>query len=319
VADLTTAHKVRFGAEALTSESERGKVAELVVDAESGAALAVGVRFGLFGRPVYASMDHVIEATDRLLALDIPRSAMVATPPADGERLTPATPVTLDHKRAGKLTHLTFEGVTNTPVSLVVDRGVSGEYAASAKSVAGIESGTVALESGRNGSGAALLPYHPDSELREDVRRAIEQYGRMRVDVGGITIQAVDGVIWLRGFVSSELNRRLVEDLSRHVVGVIGLHNQLVTDPDLTASIAAAIAREPATASERIGVYSELGRVSLRGAVRTAAAREAAGRIAESGFGARHVANDLRVDPNAAVLPVLAGVTNDEDAVPGGR
>lgn len=317
--DLTTAHKVRFGAEARTSESERGTVAELVVDAASGAALAVGVRFGLFGRPVFASMAHVIEATDRLLVLDIPRSAMAATPPVGSERLSPATPVTLDHKRVGKLTHLTFDGTTNTPVSLVVDRGVSGEYAVSAKSVAGIESGAVALESGRNGSGPALLPYHPDSELREDVRRAIEQYARMRVDVGGISIQAVDGVIWLRGFVSSELNRRLVDDLSRYVPGVIGLHNQLVTDPDLTARIAAALARDPATASERIGVYSALGRVSLRGAVRTAVARAAAGSIAETGFGARHVANDLKVDPNAAVIPVLAGVTNDEDAVPGGR
>lgn len=319
MADLTTAHKIRFGAEARTSESERGTVAELVVDAESGAAVAVGVRFGMFGRAVYAGMEHVTEATDRMLALNIPRSEMDTTPPSDGARLTSATPVTLDHKRVGKLTHLTFDGATNAPVSLVVDRGFSGEYAASAKSVVGIESGAVALESGRNGSGAALLPYHPDSELREDVRRAIEQYARMRVDMSGISIQAVDGDIWLRGFVSSELNRRLVEDLSRHVEGVIGLHNRLVTDPDLAASIAAALARDPATSSERIGVYSALGRVSLRGAVRSPVAREAAGRITESGTGAREITNDLRVDSSAAVLPVLAGVTNDEDAVPGGR
>lgn len=318
MADFTTVRKIRFGAAVRTSEGERGTLAEAVVDAASGAAIGIGVRFGLFGKPAYAAIEHLIEATDQLARLDIPRSAMQAAPPA-GARLTASSPVTLDSKRIGKVAHLTFDAASHMPLSLVVDRGVSGEFATSASAVRGVEGGAIALASGRNGAEPALAPYHPDSELREDVRRAIEQYARMRVDMGGVDIQAVDGVVWLRGFVSSDLNRQLVADLSRGTPGVASLRNELVADPDLAAAIAAALARDPATAEARIGVYSSLGRVHLRGAVQTGAIRSAAARIASAGLGAREVVNDLRVDPRATVLPVLAGVTGDEDAVPGGR
>lgn len=317
MAEFTGARKVRFGADALTSEGERGSVTEIVVDPTTGAAIGVGIRFGMFARLVYAGFERLTLGSDDAIALDTPRSALSATPLA-GVRLSPATQVNLDGKRLGRLAHITFDSATREALRIVIDRGV-GAVVVSARGLTKVEAGALALSSDRDGAGATLTPYHADRDLREDIRQAIEKYGRMRVDIAGVDIQVVDGVVWLRGHVSSELNRRLVEDLSSGVEGVANIHNLLITDPDLAVNISRALARDPATAEERIGVYPSLGRVYLRGAVRTAAAREAAARIAVADHGAREVINELRVNPNATVLPALAGVTGNEDAVPGGR
>ena len=316
-AEFTTARKVRFGEDARTSEGERGAVADVVVDPTTGAAISVGIRFGLFGRAVYASFGHLVVASEDGIELDVPRSALGAAAP-DGARLTSSTQVTLDGKRIGKLAHVTFDGATREPLRIVIDRGIAGDDVASARALTKVSSAALELSSGRNGAGPELTPFRSDSDLRMDVRQTIEGYPRMRVDVAGVNIQAIDGVIWLRGNVSSELNRRLAEDLARGVQGVAELHNLLIADSDLAASISSALSRDPATAEERIGVYPALGRVHLRGLVRTAGAREAAARIAAVGHGAREVINELRVNPNATVLPVLAGVTGNEDLVPGG-
>jgi osmotically-inducible protein OsmY len=316
-AEFTTARKVRFGADVRTSEGERGTVTDVVVDPTTGAAISAGIRFGLFGRAVYASFGHLVVASEDGIELDVPRSALEAAP-RDGVRLTSSTQVALDGKRVGKLAHITFDGATREPLRIVIDRGIAGEEVASAQALTKVGSAALELSSGRNGSGPELTPFRSDSDLRMDVRQAIEGYPRMRVDIAGVNIQAVDGVIWLRGNVSSELNRRLAEDLTRGVEGVAELHNLLIADSDLAASVSSALARDPATAEERIGVYPSLGRVHLRGLVRTAAARETAARVAAAVHGAREVMNELRVDPNATVLPVLAGVTGNEDRVPGG-
>ena len=317
VAEITAARKVRFGADAHTSEGERGTVTDVVVDPATGAAISVGIRFGVFGRAVYASFDHLRLASEDGITLDAPRSALEAAAP-DGVRLSAATLVTLDGKRIGKLEHITFDSATRAPLRLVIDHGIGGVEVASARALTKVGPSALDLSSGRNGAGPELTPYRSDSDLRMDVRQAIEKYGRMRVDVGGVNIQAVDGIVWLRGHVSSELNKRLVEDLSRDVEGVAELHNLLIADSDLAAGISSALSRDPATAEERIGVYPSLGRVHLRGAVRTAGAREAAARIAAADHDAREIVNELRVNPNATVLPTMAGVTGDEDAVPGG-
>jgi osmotically-inducible protein OsmY len=316
VAEYTSARKLRFGADALTSDGKRGTVTEVIVDPTTGAAISVGLRFGIFGRAAFAGFESLTSGTEDEITLDITRSALDATAPS-GARLTSSTHVTLDGKRIGKLAHITFDSETHAPFRIVIDRGVGGAVVAPAKALTKIDAGTLTLDSGRDGAGPTLTPYHSDSDLRDDVRQAIEKYGRMRVDIAGVDIQTIDGVVWLRGHVSSVLNRRLVEDLSSGVEGVAELHNLLIADPDLAACVSSALARDPATAEERIGVYPSLGRVHLRGFVRTAAAREAAARIATATKGAREVVNELRVNPDATVLPTLAGVTGDEDIVPG--
>ena len=78
-----------------------------------------------------------------------------------------------------------------------------------------------------------------------------------------------------------------------------------------------ALAHDPRTANEHIGVYPKFGDVHLRGRATHTEARQAAGAIAATVPGVKQVANELGIDPNADVVPVLAGITNEEDMVPG--
>lgn len=231
---------------------------------------------------------------------------------------TPKTRIVLDAKRLGTLTQVTINRETRVLRHLVVDRGPGGEVLVPATDIAQVDERQILLDAHQAGA-QPLIPFRRDAELYDEVRRAIEGYPRLRIDLDGIEIRAIDGVVWLKGNVSSELNRRLVQDQLTNIRGLAELHNELVADTELAAAVSTALAGDPRTGGERIGVYPELGNVRLRGSVRTPAAREAAAQIAGGVPGVKSVHNDLRVDPNASVLPVLASVTNEEDRVPGGN
>jgi osmotically-inducible protein OsmY len=79
-----------------------------------------------------------------------------------------------------------------------------------------------------------------------------------------------------------------------------------------------ALARDPATATSHIGVYPKFGEVHLRGRATSGEARQAAETAAARVPDVKAVINELIVDPNAEVVPVLAGITNEDDLVPGG-
>lgn len=312
--------KFRFGADVRDAEGVGGTLKYVIIAAESRAVTSIGVRFGLFGRIVYAPVALVAAATDDGIALNATRAEIEKEgKQPDGLRLGSDTPVAQGGKRLGSLAQVSFNSGTSALRHVIIDRGLGAEVVVPASAVSQISTGGVALAPTAAGARAVLTPYRPDAELREDAQRAIETYSRLHVDLEGINIIAIDGVIWLRGHVSSELNRRLVGDLVSGVYGLAEIHNELITDQELAADISAALARDPRTTEERIGVYPILGKVRLRGSVRTAGAREAAEQLATAIPGADEIINELRVDPAANVLPVMASVTNNEDAVPGGR
>lgn len=311
--------KFRFGADVRDVEGAGATLTSVVIHAESHAIVGLGMRFGRLSRPVYVLVDAVSAATMRSIELNITRAEIEKDGlQLEGIKLSGGT-VSQGGKRLGKLALLSFNADTRALWRLVIDRGLGGEVVIPASAIDQITDGGVTLTTPAGGSGVTLTPYRPDQELREDAIKAIEDYGRLRVDIEGVNVTATDGIIWLRGFVSSDLNRRLMGDLVSQIHGLGELHNELVTDPELASAISRALARDPRTAEEHIGVYPTLGRVKLRGAVRTAAAREAAEQIASSARGVGEVSNDLHVSADANVLPVLAGVTNTEDDVPGGR
>ncbi|HEX8982785.1 MAG TPA: BON domain-containing protein [Ktedonobacterales bacterium] len=315
---FTPVHKFRFGAVARDAEGATASLANVVVDAASRTVTAVGLRFGAFGRVVYAPATSVNEASESQVTVDLTREQIEK----DGKQpvgvlLSGSIAVSLNGKRQGKLSQISINADTQTLRHLIVERGM-GESVVSAAAIQQINANGITLGAPSDGS-AALTPFHPDEELRRDALKALDSYNRLRVDVKGINVTAIDGVLWLRGHVSSELNRRLAQDLVSGLYGLAELHNELITDPELAAAISHALAGDPRTAEDRIGVYSMLGAVHLRGAVRTAAAREAAGQLANQVLGVGEVYNDLVVNPDANVLPVMAGVTGSEDVVPGGR
>ena len=312
--------KFRFRADARDAEGAGATLTHVALAADGRAIEAVGIKFGLFGRTIYAPVERVVSASDDGVELNVTRAEIEKDGfQPEGVRLGAGASVTQTGKHIGKLTQTSFNADTRALRHIIVERGLGGEVVIAADAVGQITSNSIALVVPSGGASATLTPYRPDAELRDDAIKAIESYGRLRVDVEGVNITATDGVIWLRGYVSSELNRRLMGDLVSEVHGLGELHNELITDPELASAVSTALARDPRTAEEHIGVYPMLGLVRLRGVVRTAAAREAAIQIASATPGVGNVSNELRVDANANVLPVMAGVTNNEDAVPGGR
>lgn len=308
--------KFHFGAAVRDAEGASGALAHVVVAPESHALIAVGVSFGFgpFGHEFYAPVERVVAASDAGIELSATRAEMekAGKQPA-GVRLGGETTISQNGRRLGKLEQVSFNAESHTLRHLIVERGMGGNVIVPANALQQVSASGVSITS------AHLTGFRPDSELRERVLSAIQSYARLRVDLAGIDVTAIDGVVWLRGYVSSEMNRRLVGDLVGGVEGIGELHNELITDPELAAVISSALARDPRTAEERIGVYPILGTVRLRGAVRTATAREAAEQLVSAVHGVGGLVNELRVNPNANVLPVMASVTNDEDAVPGGR
>lgn len=312
--------KFRFGADVRDAEGAGAKLTDVLVAAESHAVTAIGLRFGLFSHTIYAPVERVTTATQDTVALSVTRADLEKDGlQPDGVKLSDHIVISQAGKRLGKLAQVSFNADTHALRHLVIDRGLGGEVVVSATGIEQISAGAIALITPRNGVGVTMTPYRPDAELRDDAIKAIESYNRLRVDMEGVNVTATDGVIWLRGYVSSEMNRRLIADLVSATPGLGELHNELMTDPDLAAEISRALARDPRTTEEHIGVYPTLGRVKLRGAVKTAAAREAAEQVAKAAPGVGEVVNELHVSPDANVLPVMASVTNTEDVVPGGR
>ena len=316
--------KYRFGAPVLTSDGEEGSLDSLIVDAPIHAIMGMRVRFGLFGRELYtlpiavirhANPDRVeLGATLDDLKRDYGQATAVML-------LTSHTQVMAGNKSVGKLAQVTVNRATQALRHLVV-RGLRGESLVSARGISAIEGRRIVLGAEKSANASAmpvLTPYRPDEEIREEVREAIYDYARLRVDLPGIAIRVIDGVLWLQGHVSSDLNKRLVSDQIVNIRGLSEIHNDLIADNDLAADVAMALAKDPRTAQGNIGVYPALGHINLRGRVRTPEARTAAYEVTRSVPGVEDIENALIVDPNAEVIPVLAGVTNQEDRVPGGR
>lgn len=320
IVEFAEVKKFRFDADLQASDGEAGKLVTIILEGEQPKVSSIGVRVGGFFRKnsvYYVPLDLVTEANADTVTLSIPLDEIekhVATP--SGLALTARTTLVAGGKTLGRLAQLTIHSDTRLLRHLVVERGLGREYLVPATMITSVTARQVNLDLGGT-SAERLTPYRDDEELRQEAFDAIYNYARLRVELPGIQIFAIDGVIWLKGHVSSDLNRRLVADQLGGIVGLAELHNELVADNELAAAVSMALGRDPRTAGQHIGVYPRLGEVHLRGNVRTAEASAAAAEVAQRVPGVTRIVNELHVNPNVDVVPVLAGVTNEEDMVPG--
>ena len=314
--------KVRLGARVQASDGEAGKVGDLIANADQRTVTHVGIKPGFLGSgpTYYVPMNLVTAGDSESLTVNIPLADIkqkYGSVPG-GVRLSGSTSVVAGGRTLGRLVQVTVHDETLALRHLVIERGLGREVVAPAAAVTVITAKRIELDPSVIKPGQRT-PFRPDTELRDAVYQAIYDYDPLRIDLPGIEIHAIDGVVWLKGHVSSELNQRLVADQLGNIPGLAELHNELIADTDLAASVSYALSHDPRTASEYIGVYPRLGVVRLRGAVRRPEARQAASEVAGTVSGVKTLVNELKVDPHADVVPVLAGVTNDEDIVPGGR
>lgn len=313
--------KFRFDTPITASDGEAGRLALVITDAEQRTITHIGVRIGLFARrhTYYIPLDFVTDGNadgvSLSLSLDEIEQQPIATP--TGVALSSTTSVVASGKTLGKLVQLTINRETRVLRHLVIEHGLRREVLVPATLIKNISARQIAVELGGLRPND-LLPFRRDADLYQEIHDAIYNYEPLRIDLPGIEIHAIDGAVWLFGHVSSDLNVRLVEDQLQGVEGLGEIHNDLVSDNALAAAVSMALARDPRTAGEHIGVYPELGVVKLRGSVHSESARTAADVVAASVHGVASVSNDLHVDPRTSVVPVLAGVTNEEDMIPGG-
>lgn len=320
--EFTEILKFRFGAPVVANDGASGVVDHLIVDPGTRSVTHVGIKLAhFFGSPHSIPVELVKDTHAERVELTIAREEIAhkaQTMPAGFARLSAATPVDANGKRMGHVVQISVIHATLALRRLVVSRGVGRDEAlVPVDATTTLDTKHVALQLDE-AQMKRLTVYRPDSEVLRDVADALYNYPRLRIDLRGIELRAVDGEVWLRGHVSSDLNSRLAEDQLMGIRGIAQVRNELVTDTDLAAAVAAALARDPRTQRQHIGVYPTLGDVRLGGVVSTPDARSAATQVAEAVPGVARVENELIVRAGADVVPVFSGIVGQEDRVPGG-
>lgn len=316
--------QVNFGSTANATDDTLGKVAQVLVHPETWAISYIVVQRGLVMKKLLTlPVDFIREARVDGLQFSLPVDDLVQkaqTPKEPLLTLREHLPISYGSETLGGLSQLFFDAATRRIAYLVVHRQTiaGSEVLLSVDQLVGLQAGR--LEVNIAPKEFALLPlYRPDPQLEEDVRQALWDYPRLRIDLGAIKIHAQCNEVWLQGYVSSGLNRRVIEDQLSLVPGIRHLHNQLIADSDLAVEIAAALAKHEETRGLPIGVYPDLGEVCLRGLVPNEHVKEIAEQVAAEVPNVKAVHNELVISDRLDFLPTLAGVNGTEDVVPGGE
>ncbi len=319
---ISQMRKFHFSRKIVCLDGEARSLVHVVFDAMARRLTHLGVKQGhLFGKTVDLPYDTVVEATGEGVMLGIMRAELAAV----GQRAVGGA--VLDHRslveRAssadkGTLLLIAVHPENATLAYLVVHHLRPGQDTLLREQyVTTIAPGhvTVTLP---DAALKVLPPYRPDDELQQEVERALFDLTPLHIDLKGISIRVLDGVLYLDGNVSSQLRADIMEDQVLGVPGLLEINNHLVGDDRLAADLAMALAQDSRTRDLPIGVYPRLGEVRLSGAVHTSQQEAAAEEVVGNFPGVRSVINDLVVDPKADLLPVMipTGV-EAEDIVPG--
>jgi osmotically-inducible protein OsmY len=315
--------QINFGSPARATDETLGKVTQAYVHAGNWHISHVVVERGLLAKKrLFLPVDLITEARVNGVQFSLTVDELLAKSQAPkGSELVAMRehlPIFSGKDKIGTLSQLFFDATTGQLSHLVVHRHAiaGGEVLLGSDQLERLTADR--LEINVSSKEFAILPhYRADPELAEAVRQALWNYPRLRVDLGAVQVYAQCNDVWLQGYVSSEMNRRLADNQARLVPEVRSLYNELIADNDLAMEIAAALAKSEITRGLPIGVYPNLGEVYLRGVVPTAEAREAAEAIASEAPDVKAVHNELAVSPKAEFLPAMAGVTGGEDIVPG--
>ena len=132
----------------------------------------------------------------------------------------------------------------------------------------------------------AAVPHpvdHPSAHLRQSLTTAVEgalwSYAPLRLTNTSLGVTDAGGVVTLSGNVRTRAIKTIAGRLAQGVVGVTGVVNALVADPDIEREVAMALALEPAVAlsTDKVAIKCLRGTVYLGG---TASAPDLPGALA---------------------------------------
>jgi osmotically-inducible protein OsmY len=311
--------KFRFGATVVATDGEAADITGVVVLPGQRTLASVVVKLP-GGTQVAVPLERIADATAAAMHVTGTREALLQAMPKIPEGatvLSSRTRVAVNGSNYGNLAQISMVVATGAIHHLTVRHGLSGEYLIPASAINDISDDGRAVACVL-ANGAAPVAYRSDGEVANDAQTALWNYARLRVDLRAVQVRVVDGEVWLNGYVSSSLNRRVAAELLEDVKGVTAIHNELIADNDLAIQIAQALAKDPRTHGQRFGVYPNLGQVYLRGLARSPEAALAAAEIAAQIDGHHTVVNQVAISHTGEFLPMLAPVTGTEDVIPGG-
>jgi len=147
--------------------------------------------------------------------------------------------------------------------------------------------------------------YADDKVLHTKVWAALTE--DKTADASEINLEIYKSVVQLNGFVDNEKEKAHAESVAKAVEGVKGVENNLaikqgkhtagevMDDSALTAKVKSALIENPDTKAGSIKVETRQGVVQLSGFVSNQAAKDAAGKVAQSVEGVKSVQNGLTI------------------------
>lgn len=109
-----------------------------------------------------------------------------------------------------------------------------------------------------------------DDGILADLWAALWKEAAIRsLDMGSLSIDVKDGEVYLYGHLARENNRLLIERIAHSIVGVVAVHNDLVTDRELIRQAAYAMGRDERTRRFTLPVNASHGWIYLGGEVPT--------------------------------------------------
>ena len=165
------------------------------------------------------------------------------------------------------------------------------------------------LVGGAAGGAALALDARPASQHAFDVALATKIDAKLiaskKVQARWISVEVIDGVVHLTGFVPDAEQKKAAEEIARGEPGVKDVRNDLVighptlkraaSDSWITARVKAALFSDPVAPGWSVHVETVDGRVYLRGIVKSRKEADRARMVALSVDGVRAVVNLLEV------------------------
>ncbi|HLI69175.1 MAG TPA: BON domain-containing protein [Ktedonobacteraceae bacterium] len=313
--------KFHFGNKIFCTDGQDGVLTRVLFDAATRRLTHLAVRQGrFFGKTVYLPFEQVTTATADGIWLNSTLAELAAAPTADpsGAELDPHT-VVKNGTGSGSLALVAVQPGSGELAYIVVRNLPAGRSTMLREQyIAKLESGQITIT-----ADTALLmslpPYRSDRVLQQEVEQILFDLGFLHIDLKGMSLRVLDGVLYMDGNISSALRGELAQDQVAGVEGLLEIKNNLIADDTLAAQIALALGQDERTRELPIGVYPQLGVVRLSGSVRNAQQKTAAEEIARKFAGVRGVINDLLIDPSAEMLYVMSAPEGGEtrDIAPG--